>query len=324
MENKHTDYDLKQMQSLPLKAKIRMSIERIKAYYEHFDGQVYVSFSGGKDSTVLLHLVRSVYPEVGGVYCDTGLEYPEIKEFVKKQENITIIKPKLSFREVVLKHGYPLPSKEVAKKIHYQKNGAEWTKKYFDGTAVDGEGRPSRYIVCEKWQKLLDAPFDVGSYCCDVMKKQPFKKYQKETGLVPILGTMAYESKLREYVWKRVGCNSFDSERPHSMPMSFWTENDVLTYIKENSLEYASVYGDIVDTGEKVELLGNSVPKYKTDGLDRTGCVFCMFGIAMEKHPNRFEKMKQTHPKLYEYCMKPIEEGGLGIDEVLNYVGIQH
>ena len=82
-EPKHYPGDLAQMQSLPLGAKIRMTQYRIMQWYDHFQGDVYVSFSGGKDSTVLLDIVRGIYPDVPAVYCDTGLEYPEIREFVK-------------------------------------------------------------------------------------------------------------------------------------------------------------------------------------------------------------------------------------------------
>lgn len=65
-------YELRQMQSLPLELKIIKSTQRIREWYEYWDGQVYVSFSGGKDSTVLLHLVRQQYPEVPAVFVDTG------------------------------------------------------------------------------------------------------------------------------------------------------------------------------------------------------------------------------------------------------------
>lgn len=324
MELKHQSGDLKQMQSLPLEAKIRMSMARIRSWYEYWNGEVYVSFSGGKDSTVLLHIVRKMFPDVEAVFCDTGLEYPEIREFVKKQENVTIIKPEMNFKQVILKYGYPIPSKELARKIQYAKAGAGWAKKYVDGSAVDSEGRPSRYRVSDRWMKLLNAPFDVSACCCDIMKKKPMKKYEKLSLKKPYIGTLACESKIREQAWMRTGCNAFEGKKPKSAPMSFWNENDILQYIKENNIEIASVYGDIVETGKVIEYVGQVVPEYKTTKCDRTGCMFCMFGCHLETSPNRFERMKESHPKQYEYCMKPVEKGGLGLDKVLTYAEIKH
>lgn len=63
--------------------------------------------------------------------------------------------------------------------------------------------------------------------------------------------------------------------------------------------------------------------KLTTTGCSRTGCMFCMFGVHLEKEPNRFQRMKQTHPKIYEYCMKPMEDGGLGLAEVLDFIGVK-
>lgn len=231
MELKHQAYELKQMQSLPLEAKITMSKQRIRQWFDAWDGEVYVSFSGGKDSTVLLHLVRSMYPEVEGVFVDTGLEYPEIRQFVKKQDNIRIIRPKMNFKEVITTYGYPVSTKELARKIYYARQGAPWAQKFVDGTAVDSEGRPSRYRVTERWLNLLDAPFQVSAYCCDVMKKLPIKQYERETGKKAFIGTMACESKIRTQAWMRTGCNVFEKGRYHSSPLSFWTEQDVLTYL---------------------------------------------------------------------------------------------
>lgn len=82
---KHQASDLYQMQALPLDIKIKMTEFRIREWYNHYGGEVYCSFSGGKDSTVLLDIIRNtvgVY-DVPAVFVDTGLEYPEIKAFVK-------------------------------------------------------------------------------------------------------------------------------------------------------------------------------------------------------------------------------------------------
>ena len=356
--NAHGADDLRQMQSLPLEAKIRMTKERIEAWHDNwtrfeiydkatgktrfttidtrdvfaepkmkeieliqsaFPGQVYVSFSGGKDSTVLKHIIDSMYDDVPAVFVNTGLEYPEIQQFVREVKagkygcfnpDVEILRPEMRFDEVIKIYGYPVASKELSRKIQYAKQGRPWAMKYIDGTAVDKEGRPSRYAVSKRWMKLLDAPFEVSAYCCEVMKKRPVSKYGKETGRKPIVGTLACESRIREQAWMRTGCNAFDNKKQKSQPMAFWTENDVLQYIVEKDLPYASVYGEIKQ-GEN--------GKYYTTGADRTGCMFCMFGCHLEKEPNRFQRMKVTHPTQYKYCMDK-----LGLKEVLDYIGVPH
>lgn len=313
-ETKYTKEDLKTMQAWDLERKIRVTQTRIIEWYKHWKGKVYVSFSGGKDSTVLLDLARRIYPDIEAVFVDTGLEYPEIREFVKSKDNVAWLKPEMSFRKVIETYGYPVASKEISKKIYYAKRGSEWALKYFDGKAMWKDGKRSKYCIAKKWHKLFDAPFGVSAYCCDVMKKMPVKKYQKETGKKSIVGTLTEESKLRETAWLRHGCNSFESKNPISQPMSFWTEQDVLRYLKEFDIPYASVYGDILQ-GEN--------GRYYTTGCNRTGCVFCGFGCHLEKEPNRFQRLKKTHPKLWEYCMKPWDEGGLGMRDVLGYIGVK-
>ena len=116
----HTMTDLYQMQSLPLDAKIRMTERRIEAWIDEFgeDG-VYISFSGGKDSTVLLDIVRNKmgYSDIPAVFVDVPTQYPELKEFVQTFDNVEIIKPKISFVQVCEKYGFPLISKEVSESV---------------------------------------------------------------------------------------------------------------------------------------------------------------------------------------------------------------
>lgn len=109
---------LRQMQSLPLIAKVRMSQARISEWYRHWDGDVCISFSGGKDSTVLAHVVHEYYPNVPLVFANTGLEYPEIQSFARKM-GAEFVRPKMSFSEVISKYGYPIISKENAEAIYY-------------------------------------------------------------------------------------------------------------------------------------------------------------------------------------------------------------
>lgn len=327
---KHTKGDLKQMQSLPLRYKILMTKQRIRDWYDHWDGQVYVSFSGGKDSTVLLDIVRSMYPDVEAVFVNTGLEYPEIQRFVKTFDNVTILRPRMRFDEVISTYGYPMISKEISHKIEGYRKGAKWAKNYVDGTATDGNGNKSRYCV-DKYKPLTETDFCVSPQCCSTMKKNPAKEYGRKTGKKPMTATMASESLLRERKWMLNGCNGFELKSPISNPMSFWTEQDVLQYIKENNLPIASVYGEIQYSENpeqmRIEEFGFTEcgrDKLTTTGCDRTGCIFCGFGCHLEKEPSRFQRLKETHPRQYAYCIgggeydkdgvwKPNKEGlGLG------------
>lgn len=329
---KHQISDLYQMQSLSLEIKIQMTQSRIRGWYEHYGGDVYCSFSGGKDSTVLLDIIRNtpgVY-DVPAVFADTGLEYLEIREFVRAFENVRIVRPKMNFREVLTKYGYPIVSKEISRRVHYarkaiaqgrEENHGDYKK--LCGLSLDKNGEKSQYN-CEKWHFLLEAPFLCSSECCTVMKKNPLKQYEKETHRVPIVATMASESRLRKEHWLIHGCNAFDAKRPRSQPMSFWTEQDVLEYIYTRSLPYASVYGEIKCTDDG---------KFFTTGVQRTGCMFCGFGCHLEKSPNRFQQLAESHPKIYDYFInggetvdgvwKPNKDG-LGMGKVLNYIGVDY
>lgn len=301
---------LKQRQNLPLKLKIELSKNRIKQFYEHFDGKVYVSFSGGKDSTVLLHLVRSLFPEVPAVFVDTGLEYPEVRSFIKSFDNVITLRPEMPFNKVITEYGYPVISKEVAQFIEdNRRNPNGYTAKKFDPNSDYVKKYGSRFCLA-KWNYLKDSDIKISSQCCRIMKKTPAKKFEKESGLKPFIATMAAESNLRKQEYIKKGCNSFESKRPASTPLGFWTEQDILQYLVENNLPYCSVYGEI-----KQDKNG----KYYTTGAKRTGCMFCMFGVHNEKSPNKFELMRETHPKLHDYCINK-----LGCGRVLDFIGVKY
>lgn len=336
--------ELKMLQALPLDIKVRKTQERIREWVNYYgkDG-VYVSFSGGKDSTVLLHLVRQMYPDIEAVFVNTGLEYPEIQSFVKTFDNVTILRPKMRFDEVIKKYGYPFISKEVAECVSQAKK-AQKTGKYtqrlrqLDGTWIDKNGNKSIFNH-EKYKPLLNVDFAISNKCCDVMKKKPAHEYSKKTGKTQMTAQMASESKLRLQKWLKNGCNAFNNKLPISNPLSFWTEQDILQYIKFNNLPIASVYGEVCWI-DKVGILYSSRLcdidlKYCTTGCDRTGCIFCGFGAHLEKNESRFERLKKTHPRQYDYCMgggaydidglwKP-DKNGLGlrhcIDEINKIFG---
>ena len=306
-------YTLRMRQAMPLEVKIRFTKRRIEEWVDYYGvDNVYVSFSGGKDSTVLLHLVRTIYPQVKAMFVDTGLEYPEIKQFVKSIDNVDIIRPERMFNQVIEDYGFPIISKEVSECVD-QARKALTTGKYQYRLnklkGLDKNGNPSPY-GCAKWELLLDAPFKISNQCCNVMKKRPAHKYHKETGRVPMIGTLAEESRLRTQQYLKTGCNGFNNKIPTSNPLAFWTEQDILQYLKEFNVPYASVYGEI-----KQDENG----KYYTTGCQRTGCIFCGFGCHLEKEPNRFQKLKETHPKQYDYIINK-----LGFGTVLDYISVPY
>ena len=182
--------NLKKLQALSLDDKLLYTKVKIQQYYLKHKGKVYVSFSGGKDSTVLLHLVRSIYPEVKGVFFDTGLEYPEIREHVKRFDNIEWVKPQMSFRKVIKEYGYPVIGKMAAYWIDGAKKGWKSAPLRFQ----DDNG-PFNY---KRYSYMIDAPFKVSNKCCEVLKKKPAHDFYKETGLAPILGIRAEESAIRK------------------------------------------------------------------------------------------------------------------------------
>lgn len=338
----YTRKDLIEMQNWPLDRKIQVTQTRILEWYQHYEGKVFISFSGGKDSTVLADLAAKVCKAHGYKlvlwFSNTGLEYPEIVKHVKQFASELKIKyeipvelvidfPKdrkgkrITFKDVILKHGYPIISKEVAKAVKearaaIEQGTTETSVSYQQlcGTFKNpNTGKKSAYNK-RRWKFLIDAPFKISHWCCYVFKKAPSYRFEKETGFKPIIGTMAVESQTRRNLYLKEGCNAFEGAHPASKPLSFWTEQDIFEYLVKYEVPIASIYGDIVKDEEG---------KYTTTNLTRTGCVFCAFGCHLEDEPNRFQRLKKTHPKLWEYCMKPVDGGGLGMKEVLDYLHIK-
>ena len=149
---------------------------------------------------------------------------------------------------------------------------------------------------------------------------------------MPITAQTAAESRLRTQKWLNNGCNGFNMKAPISNPMSFWTEQDILWYIRLHNLPICSVYGDILtdeeeESGERIyfdyETIMNAGlferPALHTTGCKRTGCMFCLFGAHLERDFYRLQYVHENYPNIYDWIMKPVGEGGLGNKDVIDW-----
>lgn len=278
---------LRKRQSWTLHQKIDHSLGVIDQFISRLNGQVYVGFSGGKDSTVLLDLCRIIKPDIKAVFCNTGNEYPDIVRFVRELKNtegynIDIIYPNLKPKEVFEKYGFPLVSKSTSAiigKVRRNPNG-----KVFENFVVK---RESIFKLAKKWMFLIDEKFDVSEKCCYQLKKKPFHEYHLNSGLFPISGEMAAESVQRQMKYLQAGgCNQF-GDITISKPLSIWLEEDIWNYIKDRKLKIADIY----DKGAK-----------------RTGCMFCLYG-AHFKDDNRLDLCYKLYPKMYKMFMSYTNNG---------------
>ena len=283
--------DLRARQAWPLNQKIdhtSYAVEAFVAYCKEHGRTPYVSFSGGLNSTVLLEIVRRfVDPNMPGVFCSTGNEYPEIVRFVRHTENVTIIRPTMTPREVIARYGFPLVSKEQAQGIYEVRHckGEKTLHRRLEG------GKNRSATISQKWRYLITEPYEVSHKCCEHLKKGPMRKFCRNSSAVVMVGTMAGESDLRtgQYL-TRGACNTFsdDPRKVHSAPLSIWTDTDCWDYIRRFDVLYCPIY---------------DVP-----GITRTGCVFCGFGAHLGGGC-RFRVLYNLHPKLYQMAMNYTNNG---------------
>lgn len=297
---KITPDELRERQAWTLNQKIDHSLGAIEQIYNYTSGQIVVSFSGGKDSTVLLHLARRLYPNIKAVFVNTTNELSEIVKFVGTVENVDTVLPKVTFKETVEKYGFPLISKKVAKSINYLKypksNQVNVLNLILTGYTQTGQKCES-YKLAKKWYFLKNETFDITNKCCQILKHEPFERYAKEHNVYPLTGTMADNSQLRRTNYLDNGCNILNEKKTKGRPLSIWTDADIWAYIRKYSVPYCDVY----DKGET-----------------NTGCAYCGFGCHLEKE-SRFERLKIREPKRYASMMK-LENKGIKYSEAIKTI----
>jgi 3'-phosphoadenosine 5'-phosphosulfate sulfotransferase (PAPS reductase)/FAD synthetase len=334
--------ELKRRQELPLQEKISWALGRYIEYYEIYHKQgVYISFSGGKDSQVLCDMIDRLhdgemdaylhfsdlymknYLKINSknkppkVFCDTGLEFPEIRKHVKSFNNVVWLKPKQLWTDVVLNIGFLIGSKKTSRMLQDIRNPKETNQKsrtlYLTGIKSDGTQSKS-FKLAKLWKPLINAPFQVSGKCCDIFKKEPFKVYEKETKRKPISATTTDEGDMRRISYMQTGCNSF-GDKPMSRPLSIWLEKDIWNYHDLMNIKFADVY-----YSREVEFFENdgTLTKKIVDGEKRTGCMFCLIG-SPKQIEKRFDRLKETHQKQYNFLM----DGKINMRQVFEFIGIK-
>ena len=272
---------LRTRQAWTLNQKIDHSLGVIEAFASWFEGKVYVSFSGGKDSYVMLSLVELVLPKVQCVFIQTGCESPSVCRFVRQMQadhNIEIIRPVKTLRQVFAEYGFPLVSKDVSHNIAAVRRNpyCESSRKML------WLGNP--HHIPERWMYLLNEPYDVSDRCCFWLKKQPGHEYTKRTGLRPYIGTTASESRTRTAAYlRRGGCNMFEEDGKQlaaSWPLAIWQDEDVWAYIRDRRLALPDIY---------------------EQGANRTGCMGCGFGC--QRSSTALDLLHKLYPKWYAMIM---------------------
>ena len=282
-----------------LQDKIKETESCIIEAYNINNGKLFISFSGGKDSTILRHIALRLFPDIKVVFSNTTNELKEVLDYVKTFPNVITVFPKMNFKQVSQKHGFPLVSKEVSQKVNELKrtHGRKTRNTRFNGDKK-GNGRLST-----KWRYLAEQEFDVTHKCCAILKKDPLEKWAKKDRLKPIIALMQDESMLRMQL---ALYGKDDGKKIYPFLNTGWGEADIWEYARQYNIRFAECYYDRIINGALVK------------ARKRTGCEYCGFGITHEEE-DRFARSKITNPKRYESIMK-IENNGITFLDAIGIV----
>ncbi len=187
-------------------------VDKIKQIINQYgEDNFYVSFSGGKDSTVLSELIDIALPDnkIPRVFADTGIELNMIRQFVydkmKSDDRFVIIEPTVPIKKMLESEGYPFKSKVFSIYLsRFQKKGLTKGVKVYAG--LDQEKQWKAGYSCPKSLQYLFTEehkndLKISAKCCDKMKKEPLKKFEKESNRhIGISGVMRDEGGGRDHV----------------------------------------------------------------------------------------------------------------------------
>lgn len=246
------------------------------------DDRCYISFSGGKDSTILSHLVDEAMPHnnIKRVFCNTGIEHQKIVTFVERERErdsrFEIITPSKNIRKMLADDGYPYKSKLHSELLERYQNTGDTSKsvqKYITSTV------PGRYSCpkCLRYQFSPNFSLKVSQKCCKRLKKEPFKRYAKEHGItITMTGVRGNEGGIRQQHAEKQGCVFKDKngEIYRFNPLSPCSDEFCEWYIKTRNIELCELY-------------------YDPYNFKRTGCVGCPYNVDLRKD---LDLMKQMLP----------------------------
>jgi 3'-phosphoadenosine 5'-phosphosulfate sulfotransferase (PAPS reductase)/FAD synthetase len=280
-----------------LDKKIAAAEAYIHAFHARFNGNIFISFSGGKDSTVLMDIALRLYPELPAVYGNTTNEDPDVLAYVLKTfgKRVQQVTPKMTFTEVLERHGFPLVSKEVSQKVYELKHSrSEKLKNIRVNGYPNGSGK-----LAKKWHFLAKEEFNTTHKCCHILKKEPLERWAKENGgRKPLIALMADESKLR----KQLALYGKEGDKGYPFLRTGWTEADIWAYADLRGLRFAECY-------------------YGPEKETRTGCSMCGFGCHLGDEYLRFDRQRKRSPKRYAKIMA-IKNNGVTFREALTTVGV--
>lgn len=252
----------------------------------------YISFSGGKDSTVLSALVDMAVPEnkIPRVYANTGIELNMIRDFVielqKDDDRIVIIKPSVPIKEMLEKEGYPFKSKEHSLYVDiYQRNGfTKTTKRY-----LYPEEKRKKYACPLKLRYQFSddgCKLKISDKCCDALKKQPLKDWQEKNNKpYAIVGIMRSEGGRRN----RATCLAFKKDKllDKFQPLAPLTKDWEEWFISTYNVKICDIY-------------------YPPYNFVRTGCKGCPFALYLQEELDTLEKFFPNERKQCEIIWKPV------------------
>lgn len=328
-------------QQLPYEAKVQYAANRVREFYDHMGGDVFVSV-GGLDSITLLVFIRSLKLDVPAVSV-SSLEDKSIQR-VQKELGVERLPPALRpdgkpWRKVdiIRQFGYPVLSKEIAGKItllqHPTEQNATVRHAILTGETGEfgGNRTGSRMQLAQKWLDLFGgsdpdgaamgykaAPFRVSGKCCYYLKEKPCNDYAKKTGRYPYMGLMASEGGRREKALMLNGCNYYGKNTIRSAPFAIFSRQDLLQLALDLHVPVPEIYGEIARDPDGT---------LRTTGALRTGCSMCGFGIQLEKRPHRFDRLYERNPKEWDFWMNRCDTDGdgnpCGWGRVLDYIGVE-